>query len=65
MRPNFCSDAYPSIERQNFYLRRGEAETECAMGIQNAHLCNGHKLPQFEAREEKHAEQETPLSYTH
>ena len=37
---------------------------KCAKGIQNAHFSNGQKLTHSPAREEKHAEQETPLHYT-
>ena len=45
------------------YQRRGVAK--CAKGIQNANFCNGQKLTHSPTREEKHAEQETPLHYTH
>ena len=38
---------------------------KCAKGIQNAHFSRGQKLTYYPAREEKHAEQETPLHYTH
>ena len=37
----------------------------CAKGIQNAHFSDGQKLKHTPVREEKHAEQETPLNYTH
>ena len=36
-----------------------------AKGIQNAHFSRGQKLTHSDAREEKHAEQVTPLRYTH
>ena len=36
-----------------------------AKDIQNAHFSKGQKLTHSPAREEKHAEQETPLQYTH
>ena len=45
------------------YERQGVAK--CAKGIQNAHFSNCQKLTHSPAREEKHAEQETPLHYTH
>ena len=38
---------------------------KCAKGIQDAHFSKGQKLTHSPAREEKHAEQETPLHYTH
>ena len=37
---------------------------KCAKGIQNAHVSRGQKLTHSPAREEKYAEQETPLHYT-
>ena len=37
----------------------------CAMGIQNTRFSNGQKLTHAPARKETHAEQETPLHYTH
>ena len=39
--------------------------TKCAEGIQQAIFCRGQRLTHSPAREEKHAEQETPLHYTH
>ena len=45
------------------YWRGGVVK--CAQGIQNAHFSQGQKLTHSPAREEKHAEQETPLHYTH
>ena len=38
---------------------------KCDKGIQNAHFSNGQKLTHSPTREEKHAEQETTLHYTH
>ena len=45
------------------YWRGGVAK--CAEGIQNANFSKGPKLTHSPAREQKHAEQETPLHYTH
>ena len=36
-----------------------------AKGIQNPHFSSGQKLTHCPAPEQKHAEQETPLLYTH
>ena len=36
-----------------------------AKDIQNANFSKGQKLTHSPSREEKHAEQETPLHYTH
>ena len=36
---------------------------KCAKGIQNAHFSKGQKLTHSPAREEKHAEQETVISW--
>ena len=36
----------------------------CAKGIQNAHSSKGQELTHSPAREEKQAEQDTPLHYT-
>ena len=44
--------------------KRGRV-VKCAKGIQNAHFANRQKLTHSPAREEKHAEQETPLHYIH
>ena len=38
---------------------------KCAKGIQSAHFSRGQKLTHSPGREEKQAEQETPLHYTH
>ena len=38
---------------------------KCAKGIQNAQFSGGKKLTHSAAREEKHAEQQTPLHYSH
>ena len=45
------------------YYRGGVAK--CGNGIQNAYFSKGQKLTHSPARVEKHAEQETPLHYTH
>ena len=45
------------------YERGGVAK--CVEGVQNAHLSRGQKLTHSPPREEKHAEQETPLHYKH
>ena len=44
---------------------QGGGLAKCAKGIQNAHFSKGQKLTHSPAREEKHAEQETPVHYTH
>ena len=38
---------------------------KCAKAIQSALFSSGQKLTHAPAREETHAEQETPLRYTH
>ena len=38
---------------------------KCAEGIQAAHSSQGQKLTHSPGREEKHAEQDTPVHYTH
>ena len=38
---------------------------KCAKGMRKAHFSKGQKLTHSAAREEKNAEQETPLQYTH
>ena len=43
----------------------GEGWPSVLKGIQNANLTRGQKLTHSPAREEKHAEQETPVHYTH
>ena len=45
------------------YHRGGVAN--CTKGIQNAHFSRGQKVTHSPAREEKNAEQESPLYYTH
>ena len=62
--PSFCAGAWGTLKRQKPYLLEGGA-AKCAKGIQNAHFSRGQKLTHSHAREEKHAEQETPLHYTH
>ena len=49
--------------RSPTYQRGGVAK--CAKGIQNACFSTEQKLTHAPAREEAHAEQETPLHYSH
>ena len=65
MAPNFYAGAYSLGERQKPYLLETEGVAKCAKGLQNAHFSKGQKLTHSPAREERHAEQETPLHYTH
>ena len=57
----------PSLpgKQQKPYLLEGGGVAKCAKGIQNAPFSKGQKATHSPAREEKHAEQETPLHYTH
>ena len=50
-------------ERPKPYLLKGEGVAECAKGIQNTNCSEGERLSHPPAREEMHAEQETPLHY--
>ena len=57
----------PSVfgKRQKPYLLEGGGPANCAKGIQNANFSNNQKKTDYPAPEEKQAEQEPPLHYSH